>query len=45
MNVSMELTIAALTVIASIQMVVSCVFVTLDGVGTVLYAKVNSFSL
>ena len=45
MNVTMELTIAALTAIASTQMVVSCVFATRDGVETVLYAKVNSFNL
>ena len=44
MNVTMELIIAALTAIASTQMVVSCVFVTLDGVETVLYAKLNSFT-
>ena len=41
MNVTMELTIAALTVIASIQMIVLCVFVTLDGVETVLYVKLK----
>ena len=30
--------------IASTPMVVSCVFATLDGVETALYAKVNSFT-
>ena len=37
----MELTIATLTPVASIQMVASCVFVTLNGVEMVLFAKVN----
>ena len=44
MNVTMELTTAVITAIASTPMVVSCVFATLDGVETALYAKVNSFT-